>query len=160
MPIAAYRIVKTKWAASAFDGEGARRNGGRWNSVGTRMVYTAESRSLAALEVLVHLEGPARGYSLLCCEFPETFVELFPAEDLPSDWRSGPAPPALAALGDAWIASGSSVVLAVPSAIVDGERNYLLNPAHLDFARVIIHPPEPFPYDERLVTLKEKAKHD
>ena len=122
------------------------------------MVYTAESRSLAALEVLVHLEGPARGYSLLRCEFPETFVELFPAEDLPADWRSGPAPPALAAFGDAWITSGSSVVLAVPSAIVDGERNYLLNPAHVDFAQINILPPEPFPYDDRLVTLTEKAK--
>lgn len=122
------------------------------------MVYTAESRSLAALEVLAHLEGPARGYSLVHCEFPESFVETLASEDLPADWRSAPAPPALAALGDAWVAGGSSVVLAVPSAIIEGEHNYLLNPGHADFPRVIIHPPEPFPYDERIVALTEKDK--
>jgi RES domain-containing protein len=158
VPTAAYRIVKTKWAAAAFDGDSARRNGGRWNSVGTRMVYTAESRSLAALEVLAHLEGPARGYSLVRCEFPETLIETLALEDLPAGWRAAPAPPALVALGDAWVARGSSVVLAVPSAIVEGERNYLLNPAHVNFRRVIIHPPEPFPYDERIVALTEKDK--
>jgi RES domain-containing protein len=48
------------------------------------------------------------------------------------------------------------VVLAVPSAVVAGERNYLLNPAHVDFPRVIIHLPEPFPYDVRIVALTEK----
>lgn len=157
MPIAAYRIVKTKWAASAFDGEGARQNGGRWNSVGTRMVYTAESRSLATLEVLANLEGPARGYSLVACEFAETLVETLAPGALPDDWRAAPAPPGLAALGDAWVARASSVVLAVPSAVVEGERNYLLNPAHRNFPRVKIHPPEAFPYDERLVALTERG---
>jgi RES domain-containing protein len=153
VPISGYRIVKTKWAASAFDGEGARRNGGRWNSVGTRIVYTAESRSLAALEVLVHLEGPARGYALVECEFPETFVEELAAGRLPAAWRASPAPPALAALGDAWVARGSSVVLSVPSVVTLDERDYLLNPLHPKFAQVTIHAPEPFPYDERLVAL-------
>ena len=153
--ISGYRIIKTKWAASAFDGEGARRNGGRWNSVGTRMVYTAGSRSLAALEVLVHLEGPARGYSLVQCEFPESFVEELAAAKLPAAWRASPAAPALAALGDGWVARGSSVVLSVPSVVTPEERNYLLNPLHPRFAQVTIHAPEPFPYDERLVALTE-----
>lgn len=62
MSLSTFRIVKSRWASTAFDGEGARLHGGRWNSVGTRMVYTSASRSLAALEILVHLQGPALGY--------------------------------------------------------------------------------------------------
>ena len=151
MPVPAYRIVKARRAAAAFDGEGARRFGGRWNSPGTRMVYTAESRSLAALEILVHLEGPARGFSLIRCEFPESLIEVLPVRALPAGWRVSPAPRALATLGDAWVARGSSAVLAVPSAVIAEERNYLLNPRHADFARVTVLAPEPFPYDERLI---------
>jgi RES domain-containing protein len=151
--IAAYRIVKSRWAASAFEGEGARRTGGRWNSVGVPMVYTAESRSLAALEVLVHLEGPARGFSIVRCEFEDVLVETVRFEELPLDWRSSPAPAALAAIGDAWRARASSVVLSVPSAVVAGEHNYLLNPRHASFSQVRIGGPEPFPYDDRIVAL-------
>ncbi|MPZ21055.1 MAG: RES domain-containing protein [Luteitalea sp.] len=153
-----YRIVKTKWAASAFDGEGARRDGGRWNSVGTPMVYTAESRSLAALEVLVNLEGPARGYSIVRCSFPDTLVVTIGRSNLPPDWQQSPAPPALAALGDAWVARASSVVLAVPSAVIPEEVNHLLNPTHPDFDKVTIYPPEPHVYDERLVARTERSR--
>jgi RES domain-containing protein len=156
--ITAYRIVKTKWAASAFDGEGARRSGGRWNSVGTPMVYAAESRSLAALEILVNLEGPARGYSVVKCSFPDTFVEAVTPSSLPDDWRQSPAPPRLAALGDAWVARASSVVLAVPSAVTPDEMNYLLNPRHPGFDKVKIHPPEPYVYDQRLVALTQRSR--
>jgi len=153
--IAAFRIVKTKRVASAFDGEGARRTGGRWNSVGTPMVYTAESRSLAALEVLVHLDGPARGFSIVRCEFDDTLVETLAVAALPADWRSSPAPVAVAHIGDAWVARTSSVVLSVPSAVVDGEHNYLMNPRHPDFSHITIGAAEPFPYDERIVALTE-----
>jgi RES domain-containing protein len=158
MTIAAFRIVKTKWAKTAFDGEGARRSGGRWNSVGTPMVYAAESRSLAALEVLVNLEGPARGYSVIRCSFPDSLVEVLAPSALPDGWRQSPAPPSLASLGDAWVASASSVVLAVPSAVTPDEVNYLLNPGHPDFDKVTIDPPEPFIYDERVVALTERTR--
>ena len=153
MNVAAYRIVKTTRAHAAFTGEAGRRYGGRWNRVGTRMIYTAESRSLAALEVLAHLEGPARGFSLIPCEFPASLIEVIPLRELPADWRSAPPPRALASIGDAWVTRGSSAVLAVPSAIIPQERNYLLNPAHPEFARVTIRPAEAFPFDERLITL-------
>ena len=150
MTISAYRIVKTRRAASAFTGDAARRFGGRWNRVGTRMIYAAESRSLAALEVLVHLEGPARGFSLIPCEFPDSLIEVLPLSALPADWRSAPPPRTLAAIGDSWVTRGSSAVMAVPSAIIPQERNYLLNPAHPEFAQVTIHPAEAFPFDQRL----------
>ena len=121
------------------------------------MIYTAESRSLAALEILVHLDGPARGFSLVRCEFPESLVEVLPLNALPRDWRASPAPRPLAALGDAWVARGSSTVLAVPSTVIAEERNYLLNPRHPAFTQVRVFSPEPFPYDERLVALTENA---
>lgn len=54
----AWRIVKEKHAATAFSGEGARLYGGRWNSVGTSLVYTSGTKALAALESLVHLNPP------------------------------------------------------------------------------------------------------
>jgi RES domain-containing protein len=156
--VTAYRIVKTKWAALAFDGEGARRSWGRWNSVGTPMVYTAESRSIAALEVLVNLEGPARGYSVVGCSFPDMFVEALTRSSLPDGWRQSPAPPGLAALGDAWAARASSVVFAVPSAVTADELNYLLNPTHPDFDKLMIYPPEPYVYDQRFVALTERRR--
>jgi len=157
--ILVYRIVKTTWVSSAFDGEGARRYGGRWNSVGTPMVYTSESRSLAALEILVHLEGPARGYSLAACEIPDDVViESVAATELPADWMISPAPAALAALGDAWIRRGTSAILKVPSAVVDREYNYLLNPRHPSFERMSIHTAVPFNYDERLIGITQRRR--
>lgn len=154
MPRTSFRIVKSKWASTAFDGEGARRHGGRWNSVGTRMIYTSESRSLAALEILVHLQGPAIGFSLISCDIPDgtPFQEISEA-NLPDDWRAQPASPELARLGDEWIVQAHSVALRVPSAVVDGEYNILLNRAHPDFKMLRIHAAVPFPYDPRLVEL-------
>jgi hypothetical protein len=82
--------------------------------------------------------------------------ETIARANLPPEWRRSPAPPALAALGDAWVARASSVVLAVPSAGTPDELNYLLNPGHPDFDQVTISPPEPYLYDERVVALTER----
>lgn len=121
------------------------------------MVYTAESRSLAALEVLVNLEGPARGYSIIRCEIPDDLViEVLPESDLPDGWRGSPAPVALAALGDAWVQRAAAAVLKVPSVVVEGEHTFLLNPRHPSFERISIERAEPFPYDERLVKLTKR----
>jgi RES domain-containing protein len=150
----AWRIVKTRFAAQAFDGEGARLYGGRWNSVGVRMVYTAGSVSLAVLEILVNLENtyvlPA--YSLCAVNFDDDLVTTLDRSRLPANWRDSPSPPELLAIGDAWIASGSSAVLEVPSAVVESESNYLINPAHPDFAALVIEPPQPFTFDPRLLS--------
>jgi RES domain-containing protein len=148
----AWRIVKTRFAQQAFDGEGARLYGGRWNSVGVRMVYTAGSVSLAVLEILVNLENtdvlPA--YSLCAVNFDDDLVTTLDRSRLPAR-RDSPSPPELLAIGDAWIASGSSAVLEVPSAVVESESNYLINPAHPDFAALVIESPRPFTLDPRLL---------
>lgn len=147
-----WRIVKHQHTENAFDGEGARRTGGRWNGKGVGMVYTAESASLALLEILVHV-GTASllpAYSLATAEVDEKLVERLAVHELPAAWRSSPPPAALQLLGDAWVASGRSAVLAVPSVIVPWETIYLLNPTHPDFTAVHVEPPRRFDLDERL----------
>jgi len=148
-----WRIVKSRRARSAFDGEGARLYGGRWNSPGTRIVYVAGSVSLAVLEVLVHLGdvGVLTSYSLCAVEFEDGLIEPLDRSKLPADWRSYPAPPGSREIGDAWVKGGSSVILEVPSAVVERESNYLINPAHPDFASVNVGEPEPFEFDSRLL---------
>ncbi|MEO8449761.1 MAG: RES family NAD+ phosphorylase [Gemmatimonadota bacterium] len=149
-----WRLVKTRHAATAFDGAGARRFGGRWNNPGVRVAYAAGSVSLAVLEVLVHLDAAALlpAYSLCPVEFEEALIERLDPTGLPRAWRDYPAPSELSALGDAWVASGRAAVLQVPSAIVPDESNYLLNPVHPDFGKVRIRPPEPFRWDPRLAS--------
>lgn len=149
----AWRIVKTRFATRAFDGEGARLYGGRWNSVGVRVVYTAGSVSLAVLEMLVHLENadvlPA--YSLCAVHIDEVLMTSLDRLRLPANWRDSPSPPELLTLGDAWIVSRFSVVLEVPSAVVESESNYLINPEHPDFKMLVMDPPQPFTFDPRLL---------
>lgn len=150
--ISAWRIVKQKLARSAFSGEGARLYGGRWNSPGRSLVYTSESRALALAEILVHLEFPGAlsRYVVFEVEIDQSTVTALDPGELPKNWRAEPAPRRLQAIGDGWIASGTSAVLRVPSAVVAGEFNYLLNPLHPDFSRLVIHGPERFSIDRRL----------
>jgi RES domain-containing protein len=151
--LTAWRIVTARHAATAFDGEGARRYGGRWNSPGVAVVYAAGTRSLAALEMVVHL-GPGMRHArfvLIGCRFPDGLVERVDVATLPRDWRQSPPPAALAAIGDAWASRGSSAVLAVPSALVPEETNYLINPRHADAAAIEVGQAEPFTVDGRLL---------
>jgi len=148
--IHAWRIVEAKFQAGAFDGEGAWLFGGRWSSIGTRVVYTAENAALATLEVLVRVRRMATlpDFVLIRCDFDEKLVSGM--ADLPKNWRDYPAPPALQAIGDEWVRSARSAVLRVPSVIVPGESNYLLNPAHPKFRKIAIGTPEKFELDVRL----------
>lgn len=138
----------------AFDGEGARIEGGRWNSPGTPMVYTSESAALAALELLVHLgQGPIlSAYVLIPCRFDEGLLTRLDRSRLPRDWRSYPAPPELRSMGERWAKRGESAVLEVPSAIIDTESNYLINPRHKDFRAIDVMKPVAFEFDARLRT--------
>lgn len=153
-----WRLVKSRFAETAFDGEGARRQAGRWNSEGTPLVYTASTLSLAALELLVHadVEDLPAGYVAIPVDIPESLrIESVEISALPGHWRlTAPYPRECQALGDAWVASRRTAVLTVPSVVVPMERNYLLNPAHPDFRRFAIGKPETFAMDERLLPRK------
>jgi len=150
--LTAWRITKRKHARNAFTGEGAREFGGRWNNPGTAIVYTAQSQSLAALEMLAHLDSSEllRKYVLIGVEFDQSLISAVGPAALPRNWRSDPAPPEIRSIGDNWVLSGSSAILQVPSALVPAENNFLLNPAHQDFARLRFGKALAFRFDPRL----------
>ena len=149
---AGFRIVKAALARTAFDGEGARLHGGRWNGRGTSVVYTAQHESLAILELLVHLQASQRleAYRSIRIDFADSLVEVLDPRRLPADWRRSPAPAALQRIGDRWAAEGRSAILRVPSALVPDESIFLVNPRHRHFARIRIGRPRPFRFDPRL----------
>ncbi len=148
-----YRICKTKYVAAMFDGEGARLYGGRWNSRGTRIIYTAGSLSLAALEMLVHFnnEEILLSYSFAAAEFDESLI--LPVEEfgtLPENWSNSPPPLDIQRIGDQWAQSRTSVVLKVPTSVLPVEFNYLINIEHPEFSKVKLGEPQTFTFDERL----------
>lgn len=116
------------------------------------MVYTAESRSLAALEMLVHVENEEimEAFSLIPVSIPSSCIQSVPPDALPRHWDSREPTAVTKKIGDKWILGGSSAVLEVPSVITRSERNYLLNPEHHDFTQLEIGEPEPFYFDPRL----------
>jgi RES domain-containing protein len=149
--LSAWRLTKTKLLPGAWDGQGAKKSGGRWNSVGIAVVYTSSTLSLALVEVLVHLpSGILPAYSAVRVDFDESMVTAVHPAELPANWRDHPPPPETRAIGDFWVAEASSLVLRVPSVVVPNEFNYVLNPSHPAFADVGIGDPIPFPFDPRL----------
>ncbi|WEA03088.1 RES family NAD+ phosphorylase [Mucilaginibacter sp. SJ] len=147
-----YRITKCNYAAD-LSGTGARLYGGRWNSEGKPMLYLASSRSLAVLEVLVHLDPliiPGN-YCLTEIEVPDSKIITVEAEQLPEDWRDISGPVILRQLGDAFLKKQEYLIMKVPSSIVPAEYNYLLNPLHPDACEVKLLKKEPFSFDRRLI---------
>ena len=150
MPVV-YRICSAMHAGSAFSGEGARLYGGRWNEKGTRMVYCASSVSLAMLEILVHSPMlPSRMVTIAVLIPEDIAIDMWTAEDLPADWAAYPAPAALQARGTAWAASGKTLAVRVPSAVVPSETNVLFNPSHPDWPLCKVQAAEPIVFDMRL----------
>lgn len=116
-------------------------------------MYTSATLSLAALEYFIHLDPAEAPPDLVAipADIPDGVSRSeVESADLPTNWRSYPAPEFLADLGTEWLRSGRTAVLLVPSVIVPQERNYLLNPAHRDFRVVRAGTPEPFSFDPRM----------
>jgi len=152
MPVV-WRLVTARRADSAFSGEGARLYGGRWNSKGVPMVYTAGSQSLALLEMLVQDDPLRARYVVISATIPDQVeIERLTEDALPADWRGLGARERLREVGSAWVRSLSSAVLAVPSAVIPAEWNYLLNPLHPVFGQIEVGKPLPFFTDLRLFT--------
>jgi RES domain-containing protein len=146
-----YRLSKSRYSAD-LTGKGAEKSGGRWNSKGVAMVYTSNSRALCTAEVAVHIPLgilPA-DYELVTLEIPWDSVEEANIKDLPSDWRSFPHPDSTQKLGDSFVREGKFLVLKVPSVVVQGEYNFLINPKHKSAAKVRVVNREPFLFDKRL----------
>jgi len=147
-----YRILRKRYAKTPFDGEGARRYGGRWSSPGVRLAYASEHLSLAMIEYFVHLDrdDPPPDLVVATADVPDDVsrVNVSPSS-LSATWRQTPAPVELAAIGDLFARRRRDAILLVPSALTPEEYNWLLNPDHPDFTRIRIHPPQPFAYDAR-----------
>lgn len=153
------RLVRADFRDAMWTGEGGLHADGRWHVPGRRIVYTAQSLSLAQLEVLVHISDrrqlPRLVYAV--AEVPDDVtIETIDAAALPADWRQfAPCSRATQRIGTRWLAASSSAVLKVPSAVSEREWNFLLNPAHAEFARLRIHQPIDFDMDPRMSTESE-----
>ena len=147
-----YRIAKTDYIGD-LSGSGPRLYGGRWNPKGMGVIYTSESRALAALEFFVHLSRTVipPGLSLATIEIPDkASAKEITAEELPRNWRSYPAALELADIGASWIRSKKSLLLRLPSVIMPPEKNVLINPAHPEMTGVRIIKVDLYSPDPRL----------
>lgn len=147
-----WRLTMERRSATAFDGEGARRAGGRWNSVGRPAVYTAEHLPLAALEILVHVDAAdlVTPFVAIEIEIPDVLVQRVAISDLPTTWCDFPAPSAVQAFGDDWLQARQTLGLVVPSAIIPDYLNVIINPAHAAINQLKILRTQPFHFDPRL----------
>lgn len=145
-----FRLVQARWAHDAMSGEGARLAGGRWNPPGMLAVYLAESRSLAALEVVVHAprEVLRLDWQIFVVEIEDSWI----AEPghLPKDWGAMPSSSSARRFGAAWLRKAAAPALRLPSAVVPEESVLLFNPQHPDAGRIRISKPTEFFFDRRL----------
>ena len=151
----AWRLLKKKHAAEALSGEGARLGGGRWNYVGISVVYASETLSLAVLERFVHFtrRDMTIGKSLLSIpiEIPDSVTQIkVLLKDLKTGWDSSPPPDFTRDLGTRWVYEGKSAVLRVPSAVIQNEYNFVINPKHPDFSKITAGDARPFSLDDRV----------
>lgn len=145
-----FRIVQEMWAATAMDGEGARLHGGRWNPPGIPAVYLAESRALAALEILVHAprELLRVEWRVIEVEVPEKWIET--PDSLPDDWREQPSSMSARRFGAEWLTVARVPAMRLPSVIIPQEHSLLLNPRHPKARGLKCSAPLPFAFDVRL----------
>jgi len=147
-----YRLSRKKYA-NELSGKGAAISGNRWNSKGTEIIYTAESRALAMAEVMVHLSLsilPA-DYMMLEVDIPDEIgIKEIAIEDLEEGWNSHPPLTYTQKIGDHFIRENVHPILKVPSAVVPGDHNYLIHPHHSESKEIKISNTWPFPFDERL----------
>jgi RES domain-containing protein len=152
-----YRLSSGKYKTD-LSGKGAEISGGRWNSKGVATLYTAQSRALAFSELAMHLPFGImpKDYHLVSIQIPETII-IFELSigDMPSDWRSNPHSDSTQKIGDQFITEAESLVLRVPSAVVPGDYNFLINPRHAQSAGIKVLDIEPFEFESRFA-LKRK----
>jgi RES domain-containing protein len=148
-----YRIAKARYVHD-LSGTGAREYGGRWNNKGIGIIYTSESRALATVEYLVHvpLSFVPGDMSIVTLEIPDDITpKKISISALPANWRDYPAPPELAEIGTRWALANDTLLLRIPSAVVEHECNILINPSHPDMKHVTISRTERYTLDTRLL---------
>jgi RES domain-containing protein len=154
-------VTRKAHTGQPLSGEGARLYGGRWNHIGVPIVYASQSLSLAVLEYLVNLatgDLPDDLFSIRI-RIPEDFDQSkIGFDELPANWRTYPAPEALKDIGTDWATKVATPVLLVPSVVIPGELNCLINPKHALARQIKSDMVEPFALDERLFKRRERTK--
>jgi RES domain-containing protein len=153
LKLKAWRLIKPEYIDFSFIGDGAKKYGGRWNNKGTSLIYTSSTLSLAAMELLTHLEYTQvlRKYYKISIELDSRSVLDLNINDLPSNWWDHSTYHETQIIGDHWVKSGASCILKVPSSVIKEEFNYLINPVHTDFKKIKIGQPSNFNFDPRLI---------
>jgi len=150
-----FRLSRKKYSI-ALSGKGAARFGNRWNSKGTEIIYCAGNRALAMAEVAVHI-NPAilpGDYLMVEIDVPGTVaIKTFDKSLLPANWNIFPHLLSTQKIGDGFIEENKFCILKVPSAVVEGDFNFLINPYHQDFKKIKITNSYDFPFDNRLFGL-------
>ncbi len=147
-----FRLSKEKYSKE-LNGKGASKSGNRWNSKGTEIIYSAESRALAMAEVAVHLTLATlpSDYVMIEIDIPNTIkIKELKIKDLPDNWNCHPPNINTQKIGDEFIDSKDVCVLKVPSAVVQGDYNYLINPYHKEFKKIKIFDVKDFLLDKRI----------
>jgi len=147
-----YRLAREKYKDD-LSGKGAEITGGRWNSKGTALIYTSSSRALCVTEIAVHtpLGIIPEDYFLISIFIPEDIpTAAYNEKKLPEDWNSYPHGNATQIIGDNFVKDEKYIVLKVPSATVQGDYNYLINPRHKLINKIKIKETALFTFDERL----------
>lgn len=153
-----FRIEREKYLASTLTGVGAALSEGfRWNSLNTYLVYTAESRALATLEIAVHLDLredlPTDRFYVEIDIPDEIEILVLSTEDLPVNWHSKPPILETQYIGDDFVSQNNAAVLKVPSSIVPPEFNYLINPNHPDALKIKVIDTKKLTFDNRLTQI-------
>lgn len=150
-----YRICRTKYAQQLV----ASGIAGRWNTEGQKVIYTAGSASLACLEVLANLSGAILqdlDFSIVTISIPTILkteeIDTNKLQHVKSNWHALENYHVTQKLGNEWLSANKTAVLKVPSAIIDIENNYLINPMHPDFWNIKLVNISAFSFDSRLRT--------
>lgn len=147
-----YRLVREKFS-DTLSGKGAALKGARWNSMGIELIYTAQNRSLAMAEIAVYLTLATLpgDYVMLTIFIPDNIsLQKFDIDHLPENWDIFPHTPLTQAIGDSFVAENKYCLLQVPSAIIHGDHNILINPNHPEFKKIKVIATDKFPFDKRI----------
>lgn len=146
-----FRLSRKKHG-TALSGKGASAAGGRWNSKGVEIIYTATSRALAVAEVVVHLDvsNLPKDFMMLQIFIPDDSpIQTVVPSQLPDSWNCFPPSLATQYVGNQFIENREFLLTKVPSAVIRGDYNLLINPSHALFRTIRILSAENFMMDNR-----------
>jgi len=151
-----FRLSRKKYAPQ-LSGIGASKSGNRWNSKAIEIIYCSASRALAMAEVSVHISLATlpKDFVMMEINIPANIsIQTLKEKDLPKNWNDFPHNFQTQKIGDDFIYSKKACILKVPSAVVKGDYNYLINPHHQDFHNIKILSISAFPFDRRIFNIR------